>query len=121
MQRGITYMDAYAQKKTQQLWDRDILKWNDCIAEGTLDLGKPFYKAFKKKTKVLKLFESEKTEAGKSAMMKSMIQTQEALAVEQASYPPFSLEPYTFNFPRNIAAGHLHGSIPVHERGVARH
>lgn len=68
-----------------QIWYRDILKWNDCIAEGTLDLGKPFYKAFKKKTEVLKLFESEITEADTGAMKSTMVRRQEDLTVDQAS------------------------------------
>jgi hypothetical protein len=31
-----------------QLWDRDILKWNDCAGEGVIDLGKYYRKAYKK-------------------------------------------------------------------------
>lgn len=61
------------------MWDKDILKWNDCIAEGMLDLGKYFRRAFKKKTEVLKLFESVQTEKAKEAIVK----TQQALASDQ--------------------------------------
>ena len=63
------------------MWDKDILKWNDCIAEGMLDLGKHFRRAFKKKTDVLKLFESVQTEKAKKAIVK----TQQALASAQVS------------------------------------
>lgn len=39
-----------------QLWDRDVFKWNDHIAEGLLDLGKYFRKAYKTR-EVVKLFQ----------------------------------------------------------------
>ncbi|CAM9569100.1 unnamed protein product [Phaeothamnion confervicola] len=35
--------------KFPQMWDKDIFKWNDCIAEGMIDLGKHFRKAYKKR------------------------------------------------------------------------
>ncbi|CAN0443939.1 unnamed protein product, partial [Discosporangium mesarthrocarpum] len=38
------------------LWDRDILKWNDNIAEGTIDLG-PFFRRAYRKMEVVKLFQ----------------------------------------------------------------
>lgn len=60
------------------MWDKDLL-WNDCIAEGMLDLGKHFRRAYKKKNEVLKLFESEQTERAKEAIVK----TQQALKSEQ--------------------------------------
>lgn len=41
------------------MWDKDILKWNDCIAEGTVNLGKYFKKAYKKNV-AIKLFEQPK-------------------------------------------------------------
>ena len=31
-----------------QLWDRDLLKWNDCAGEGTINLGKYYRKAYKR-------------------------------------------------------------------------
>jgi hypothetical protein len=31
-----------------QMWDRDVVKWNDCFADGSLDIGKYYRKAFKK-------------------------------------------------------------------------
>lgn len=49
-------------------------------------MGKPFNKVFKKKTEVVKLFEREMTEAGKSAMMTSMVKKQQTLATEQARH-----------------------------------
>lgn len=39
-----------------KLWDRDILKWDDLGAEGLLDLGPYFRKAYKTR-KVVRLFE----------------------------------------------------------------
>ena len=41
-----------------QLWDRDLLKWNDCMAESTVNLGVYFRKAFKKRI-AIKLFETK--------------------------------------------------------------
>lgn len=62
----------------EQMWDKDFL-YNDCIAEGMLDLGKHFRRAYKRKTEVLKLFESEQTERAKGAIVK----TQQAFKSEQ--------------------------------------
>ena len=42
-----------------QLWDRDIIKWNDCAGEGTIDLGKYYKKAYKNNV-AIKLFEKAK-------------------------------------------------------------
>ena len=41
-----------------QLWDRDILKWNDCAGEVVYNLGKFYRKAFKRNM-AIKLFESK--------------------------------------------------------------
>ena len=41
-----------------QLWDRDILKWNDCAGEAQFNLGKYYRKAFKRNV-CLKLFEKK--------------------------------------------------------------
>lgn len=67
---------------TLQTWDKDILKWNDCIAEVMVDLGAAFRKVYEKKKEVLKLYESQLTEKGKQ----NMIKTQEALAAEQVPF-----------------------------------
>eukprot|EP00752_Nemacystus_decipiens_P012046 g10680.t1 len=85
------YLTLQARKKEKQnehgtdaplhftpMWDKDFL-YNDCIAEGMLDLGKHFRRAYKKKTEVLKLFESVHTERAKEALVK----TQQALKSEQ--------------------------------------
>jgi hypothetical protein len=45
-----------------QLWDRDLLKWNDCMAEATVNLGAYFRKAFKKQI-AIKLFETDRGSA----------------------------------------------------------
>lgn len=60
--------------------------YNDFIAEGMLDLGKHFRRAYKKKTGVLKLFESVQTERAKEAIVK----TQQALKSEQVTILFFS-------------------------------
>ncbi len=52
-----------------QLWDRDILKWNDCAGEGTIDIGRYYRKAYKRNI-ALKLFETKKGAAGKRAAKK---------------------------------------------------
>ncbi|CAM9992524.1 unnamed protein product [Ectocarpus sp. 6 AP-2014] len=75
------------QASPQQMWDKDLL-WNDCIAEGMLDLGKHFRRAYKKKNEVLKLFESEQTERAKEAIVK----TQQALKSEQAKALKYELQ-----------------------------
>lgn len=45
----------YASSLVAQLWDRDVFKYNDHIAEGQLDLGPYFKKAYKTRDTV-KLF-----------------------------------------------------------------
>jgi hypothetical protein len=52
-----------------QLWDRDILKWNDCAGEGTINLGRYYRKAYKRNI-ALKLFETKKGAAAKRAANK---------------------------------------------------
>jgi len=47
-----------------QLWDRDILKWNDCAGEGTINLGRYYRKAYKRNL-ALKLFETKKGAAAR--------------------------------------------------------
>lgn len=42
-----------------QLWDRDLLKYNDCICESTFDMRKYYEKAYRKNIAV-KLFEKKK-------------------------------------------------------------
>ena len=42
-----------------QLWDKDILKWNDCIGEQILHMEKHYKKAFKKNVAV-NIFEKKK-------------------------------------------------------------
>ena len=47
-----------------QSWDRDIIKWNDMIAEGSINLGFYYRKAFKKNI-AIKLYETPKGGAAK--------------------------------------------------------
>eukprot|EP00602_Paraphysomonas_sp_CaronLab_P003319 CAMPEP_0185019240 /NCGR_PEP_ID=MMETSP1103-20130426/1865_1 /TAXON_ID=36769 /ORGANISM="Paraphysomonas bandaiensis, Strain Caron Lab Isolate" /LENGTH=1852 /DNA_ID=CAMNT_0027549443 /DNA_START=18 /DNA_END=5573 /DNA_ORIENTATION=+ len=47
-----------------QMWDRDIIKWNDCFAEGAIDMGFYYRKAFKKDI-AIKLYETPKGAAAK--------------------------------------------------------
>ena len=53
-----------------QLWDRDILKWNDCLAEGAIDMGMYYRKAFKKNV-AIKLYETKKGAAGRRVKKKN--------------------------------------------------
>jgi hypothetical protein len=55
-----------------QLWDRDLLKWNDCAGEGTIDLGKYYRKAYKRNV-ALKLFETKQGAAAKRAKEKQKV------------------------------------------------
>jgi hypothetical protein len=48
-----------------QSWDRDVIKWNDMIAETTVDLGFYYRKAFKKNM-AIKLYETPKGRAARS-------------------------------------------------------
>jgi hypothetical protein len=41
-----------------QLWDRDVLKWNDCAGEGLIDLKRYYRKAYKRNI-AIKLFEKK--------------------------------------------------------------
>lgn len=50
-----------------QLWDRDVVKWNDCAGEGTINLGRYYRKAYKRNI-ALKLFETKKGAAAKRAI-----------------------------------------------------
>jgi hypothetical protein len=45
------------------MWDKDLLKWNDCIAEGTLSIGRYVKKAYKKNM-IYKPFESAPPKTG---------------------------------------------------------
>lgn len=49
-----------------QFWDRDLLKWNDCFADGLLDLTKYYRKAYKRNI-AIKAFETKKGGAAKRA------------------------------------------------------
>jgi hypothetical protein len=53
-----------------QLWDRDLLKWNDCAGEGIIDLGKFYRKAYKRNI-AIKLFEKKKGLQAKRAQQKA--------------------------------------------------
>jgi hypothetical protein len=50
-----------------QSWDRDVIKWNDMIAEGTIDLGFYYRKAFRKNM-AIKLYETPKGRAARGLM-----------------------------------------------------
>lgn len=72
-----------------QLWDRDILKWNDCAGEGTIDIGRYYRKAYKRNI-ALKLFETKKGAAGKRAAKKKdkfskieVLDTEDDIPVEE--------------------------------------
>lgn len=51
-----------------QMWDRDLLKWNDCIADGVIDIGRFIRKAYKKNM-VVRPFEQLRSAKGTGVTM----------------------------------------------------
>lgn len=70
-----------------QLWDRDILKWNDCLAEGAIDMGMYYRKAFKKNV-AIKLYETKKGSAGKRVKKKNAESKVYEIEDTKADVPP---------------------------------
>lgn len=70
-----------------QLWDRDILKWNDCAGEGVLNLGKYFKKAYKKNV-AIKLFESKQGAMAARAKKQAEIRKRSGLMDTNEDIPP---------------------------------
>jgi len=58
-----------------QLWDRDVLKWNDCAGEGAIDLGKFYRKAYKRNV-AIKMFETKKGGVAKRANKREKLSRQ---------------------------------------------
>jgi len=58
-----------------QLWDRDIVKWNDCAGEGAIDLGRFYRKAYKRNV-AIKLFETKKGGVAKRAQKREKLSHQ---------------------------------------------
>lgn len=67
-----------------QLWDRDILKWNDCAGEGTIDIGRYYRKAYKRNV-CLKLFETKKGVQAKRAERERKKKSTEAIELEDTT------------------------------------
>ncbi len=71
-----------------QLWDKDILKWNDCIAETTLDVGKWLNQAYKSKGNPppeIEVFEDkERKEKERKKREKEAQKQQAALEIRRA-------------------------------------
>jgi hypothetical protein len=70
-----------------QLWDRDILKWNDCAGEGIIDIGKYYRKAYKRNV-AIKLFEKKQGAAANRAkktkkLKKKIIDTGDDIPIEE--------------------------------------
>lgn len=72
-----------------QLWDRDVLKWNDCAGETVLNMGRYYRKAYKKNVAV-KLFEKKQGAAALRARKAAVAKPQVGAAV-RPSLPPSPL------------------------------
>jgi len=80
-----------------QLWDRDILKWNDCIGEGILDMTKFYKKAFKRNMAV-NFFETKKGAARDRLKKKKALEA--VIPDTKEDVPPEELYPGTITFDR---------------------
>jgi hypothetical protein len=70
-----------------QMWDRDLLKFNDCFAEGAIDMGFYYRKAFKKNI-AIKLYETPKGGAAKRVKKQNKESKQYEVADTKADIPP---------------------------------
>jgi hypothetical protein len=71
-----------------QSWDRDIIKWNDMIAEGAINLGFYYRKAFKKNA-AIKLYETAKgSAAGRRVIKQNKDSKQIQIKDTTADIPP---------------------------------
>lgn len=70
-----------------QMWDRDLLKYNDCFAEGAIDMGFYYRKAFKKNI-AIKLYETPKGAAAKRTKKQNKASKQYEVADTKADIPP---------------------------------
>eukprot|EP00604_Paraphysomonas_vestita_P002816 CAMPEP_0174818892 /NCGR_PEP_ID=MMETSP1107-20130205/1828_1 /TAXON_ID=36770 /ORGANISM="Paraphysomonas vestita, Strain GFlagA" /LENGTH=1810 /DNA_ID=CAMNT_0016031457 /DNA_START=453 /DNA_END=5885 /DNA_ORIENTATION=- len=70
-----------------QMWDRDIIKWNDMIAEGSINLGFYYRKAFKKNV-AIKLYETPKGGAAKRTVKQNKESKQVIIKDTTADIPP---------------------------------
>jgi predicted HTH domain antitoxin len=75
-----------------QLWDRDLLKWNDCAGEGIIDLGKFYRKAYKRNI-AIKLFEKKKGLAAKRAKKDKKKRNEFLLNDTTEDIPPEEYDP----------------------------
>ncbi|CAE7520594.1 unnamed protein product, partial [Symbiodinium microadriaticum] len=70
-----------------QMWDRDLLKYNDCFAEGGIDMGFYYRKAFKKNI-AIKLYETPKGSAAKRTKKQNKASKQYEVPETSADIPP---------------------------------
>jgi hypothetical protein len=70
-----------------QMWDKDILKWNDCIAEGVLHLGKYFKRAYKKNA-AIKLFSDATNKGAGKKRNKDKERRKKILGFDPDEVPP---------------------------------
>jgi hypothetical protein len=70
-----------------QSWDRDIIKWNDMIAEGAINLGFYYRKAFKKNA-AIKLYETPKGSATRRVVKQNKDSKQVQIKDTTADIPP---------------------------------
>jgi hypothetical protein len=53
-----------------QAWDKDIVKWNDCIGDALLPLGKEFKRAYKKNERVDMFVQRDRVQEARTRSMK---------------------------------------------------
>ena len=78
--------DDFPAKRTYlrfQAWDQDVVKWNDCIGESTVDLRRAMVRAFRAKKK-MHVFDPDRAKQEKQ-LKKARKAKQEALAAAAAS------------------------------------
>lgn len=90
-----------------QLWDRDILKWNDCAGETVIDMGKYYRKAFKKNV-AIKLFEKKQGASALRAKRAEALKPTKVVDTGGIDVPPAE----------NPIAG---GGKPVSQRTIVYH
>ena len=69
-----------------QLWDRDVLKWNDMICETSVPLGKHFRRAYRLKNQVIEVFSDQERKA--KAAKAERAKVQQAGAEPASTYNP---------------------------------
>lgn len=69
-----------------QMWDKDIIKWSDCLGEVHIDIGKYYRKAYKRNI-ALKLFETKQGAQAKRATEKK-VEEDDGVESDDEDIPP---------------------------------